>query len=74
MDCPHKTGVISASLMSAVITAGFVATKGCRVAQLNGPKRPVLLAAEGMAIALQESLAMLAHDIGDFKVGATHGS
>jgi hypothetical protein len=44
------TGIISTSLMAAVITAGFVSTQGRRVAQLDGPKRPVLLAAKGVPV------------------------
>jgi hypothetical protein len=71
---PVATGIISASLMSTVITAGFVSTQSRRVAQLDGSKCPVLLAAKGVPVTLQESLAMLAHHIGDFKVGPTHGN
>jgi hypothetical protein len=58
--------------MSAVITAGLVAAKGRCVAELDGPQRPVLLAAQPVAIALQEGLAMLAHDLGDFELRAAH--
>jgi hypothetical protein len=68
------TRVISESLMATGVTASFVAARGRRVAQLDGPKRPMLLAAQGMAVALQESLAMLAHHVGDFKPGPTHES
>jgi hypothetical protein len=60
--------------MAAVVTAGFVSTQGRRVAQLDSPKRPVLLAAKGVPVTLQESLAMLAHHIGDFDVGSAHGN
>jgi hypothetical protein len=42
-------------------------------AQLDGPKRSVLLAAKGMSVTLQEGLAMLPHHIGDFYVGSAHG-
>jgi hypothetical protein len=49
---PVAAGIISTSLMSAVITAGLVAAKGRCVAQLDGPQRPVLLAAQPVAIAL----------------------
>jgi hypothetical protein len=34
-------GVISASLMAAVVTAGFVSAQSRCIAQLDGPKRPV---------------------------------
>jgi len=71
---PVATRVISASLMSAVVTASFVAAQGRRVAQCDGPKRPVLFAAEGVPIALQEGLAMLTHHIGHFEVGSAHGN
>jgi len=69
---PVAAGVISTSLMSAVITAGLVAAQGGGVAELDGPQRPVLLAAQGPAIAFQEGLAMLAHDVGDFELRAAH--
>ena len=36
---PVATGIISASLMAAVITAGFVSAQGGRVAQFDSPKR-----------------------------------
>jgi hypothetical protein len=71
---PVAAGVISTPLMATGVTAGFVAAQGRGVAQLDGPKRPVLLTAQRMAIALQEGLAMLTHDIGDFEGGATHGN
>jgi hypothetical protein len=61
---PIAAGVISASLMAAVVTAGFVSAQGRCIAQLDGPKRPVLLAAKGVPVTLQESRAMLAHHIG----------
>ncbi len=60
--------------MSAVVTAGFVATQGRRVTQLDGPKRSVLLAAKGLSVTLQEGLAMLPHHIGDFDMGSAHGN
>ncbi len=69
---PDAAWVRSTPLIATGVTAGFVAAQGRRVAQLDGPERPVLLTAQSLAIALQEGLAMLAHDIGDFAVGATH--
>jgi hypothetical protein len=71
---PVATGIISASLMAAVVTAGFVSAQGGCVAQLDGPKRPVLLAAKGMSVTLQEGLAMLPYYIGDFDIGSAHGN
>lgn len=71
---PVATGIISASLMAAVVTAGFVSAQGGRVAQLDGPKRSVLLAAKGMSVTLQEGLAMLPYHIGDFDIGSAHGN
>ena len=68
------TRVIRESLMATGVTAGFVAAQGCRVAPLDGPKRPMLLAAQGMAVSLEESLAMLAHYVGDFQLRPTHES
>jgi len=38
--------------MATGVTAGFVTAQGRRVAQLDGPKRPMLLAAQGMTVAL----------------------
>jgi hypothetical protein len=58
--------------MSAVVTAGLVAAQGGGVAEFDGPQRPVLLAAQGPAIAFQEGLAMVAHDVGDFELRAAH--
>jgi hypothetical protein len=71
---PVTTGIISASLMSAVVTAGFVSAQGGRVAQLDSPKRSVLLAAKGMSVTLQEDPAMLPYHIGHFDIGSAHGN
>jgi hypothetical protein len=60
--------------MATGVTAGFVTAQGCRVTQLDSPKRPMLLAAQGMTVALQESLTMLVHHIGDFKMSPAHES
>jgi hypothetical protein len=60
--------------MSAVVTAGFVSAQSGCVAQLDGPKRSVLLAAKGMPVTLQEGLAMLPYHIGDFDIGSAHGN
>jgi hypothetical protein len=60
--------------MSAVVTAGFVSAQSGGVAQLDGPKRSVLLAAKGMPVTLQEGLAMLPYHIGDFDIGSAHGN
>jgi hypothetical protein len=49
---PVATGVVSASLMSTVVTAGFVTAQGGGVAQLDGSECPVLLTAQEMAVAL----------------------
>ena len=68
------TRVVNYALVATVITAGFVAAEGGGTAQLDGPQCPALLATQGRAIALQEGFAMLAHPIGDFDQGATHGS
>jgi hypothetical protein len=58
--------------MATGVTAGFVAAQGRRVAQLDSPEGSVLLTAQSVAIALQEGLAMLAHDIGHFDLGSVH--
>jgi hypothetical protein len=42
---PVATRIISAPLMATGVTAGFVAAQSRRVAQLDGPERPVLLTA-----------------------------
>jgi hypothetical protein len=47
-----------------------MATEGGGAAQLDGPQRPALHTVERMAIALEEGLAILAHDIGDFELGS----
>ena len=60
--------------MVARVTSGFMATQSRRVAQVDGPQRPVLLTAKGMAVARQEGLTMLPHHIGYFKGGAAHGN
>jgi hypothetical protein len=47
-----------------------MAPEGGGVAQLDGPQRPALPAVEGLAIAIEEGLAILAHHIGDLELGS----
>jgi hypothetical protein len=69
---PVATGVIRASLMSAVVAASFVSAQGRRIAQFDGPKCSVLLATQGMPVTRQEGLTMLPHHIGYFEMGPAH--
>jgi hypothetical protein len=69
---PVTTWAVRNPFMAAVVTAGFITAKGCGTTQLNGPQRPVLLAAQGRAVALQEGCTMLAYHIGEFKLRAAH--
>ena len=69
---PVAARAVRDALMAAVVTARFIATEGGGTTQLHGPQRPVLLPAQGRAVALQEGLAMLAHHIGELELRAAH--
>jgi hypothetical protein len=69
---PVAARTVRAPLVAAVVTARFIAAEGGGTTQLNSPQRPVLLPAQGQAVALQEGVAMLAHHIGEFELRAAH--
>jgi hypothetical protein len=71
---PVTTWAVRNPFMAAVVTAGFIATQSRGATQLDSPQGPALFTAQGVAIAFQELMAMLPHDIGDFNLGAAHGS
>jgi hypothetical protein len=57
-----------------VVTARVVPAEGGGSTQLDGAQSAMLRAGQGVAITLEESRAMLAHDVGDFEPRATHGN
>ena len=71
---PVAVRVIRRLLVLAVITLSQVSAKGRRAAQLDSAQGAMLCAAQPVSIALQESPAMLAHHVSDFKLRATHNS
>jgi hypothetical protein len=71
---PMAAGVIGLLFVSTMIALGDMAAEGGGPAQGDSPQGSVLLARQGVPIALEKGGAMLAHHIGDFEWRATHGS
>jgi hypothetical protein len=65
--------VIRLLLVAAVVALREMPTEGSGTAQLDSPESSTLRATERVPIAIEESLAMLAYHISDFKPWATHG-
>ena len=70
---PVAAGVIRLHFVPTVVALGDMSAQSGRATQRDRAQCPVLRPREGVPIALEKDVAMLAHHIGHFQWRATHG-